>query len=69
MWSNMKLNQYLVSKKINQAPFAKDLGVTQSTIHKYLYKDMMPSGKMMMRIHKMTDGDVTIDDWVEHFDG
>ena len=65
----MKLSQYLVTNQISQKKFSADLGVCQATIHKYLYKEMMPSGKMMMRIHKLTDGDVTIDDWVQHFDG
>ena len=47
--------------------FAADLGVCQATIHKYLYEKPVPSGKRMMQIHVMTEGDVTLVDWIDHF--
>ena len=68
MWSKMKLNQYLVSKNISQKKFAADLGVCQATIHKYLYEKSCPSGKRMMQIHLATKGEVTLVDWIDHFD-
>ena len=63
----MKLSQYLVLNKISQKRFAADLGVCQATIHKYLYEKSVPSGKRMMQIHVMTEGDVTLVDWIDHF--
>jgi len=64
----MKLNQYLVSNGISQKMFAEQLGVCQATIHKYLYKNTVPSGKRIMQIHKLTDGDVSVTDWMSHFE-
>lgn len=64
----MKLNQYLVLNNISQKRFAEQLGVCQATIHKYLYKNTVPSGKRMMQIHQATDGEVTVEDWMTHFE-
>ena len=64
----MRLNQYLVSNKISQKKFASDLGVCQATVHKYLYEKNCPSGKRMMQIHNLTQGEVTLADWIDHFD-
>tara|TARA_Y100000592_G_C5272388_1_gene222465 strand:+ start:304 stop:525 length:222 start_codon:yes stop_codon:yes gene_type:complete len=64
----MRLSQYLVSNKISQKRFAADLGVCQATIHKYLYEKAVPSGKRMMQIHRLTDGDVTLIDWMHVLD-
>jgi len=61
----MKLSQYLVTNGISQSDFAKELGVCQATVHKYLYKNTVPSGKRIMQIQVMTDGDVTVNDWID----
>ena len=61
----MRLNQYLVSKNITQKDFAEKLGVCQATIHKYLYKDTVPSGKRIMQIHSLTKGKVTVTEWMD----
>lgn len=64
----MKLNQYLVTKGISQKAFAEQLGVCQATVHKYLYKSTVPSGKRIMQIHDLTKGKVTVADWIEMHD-
>lgn len=63
--SQMKLNQYLVTESITQSEFAKRVGVCQATVHKWLYGRSVPSGKRIMQIHSLTEGDVSIDDWVQ----
>tara|TARA_Y100000592_G_scaffold51817_1_gene81927 strand:+ start:2493 stop:2714 length:222 start_codon:yes stop_codon:yes gene_type:complete len=64
----MKLSQYLVVNGISQKQFAADLGVCQATIHKYLYEKSCPSGKRMMQIYQITDYQVGLMDWLEHFE-
>jgi len=61
----MKLSQYLVSNNISQSDFAQKLGTCQATIHKYLYKHTVPSGLRILQIHQLTNGEVTVEDWVQ----
>jgi len=60
----MKLNQYLVSQRMSQSDFAKSCGVCQATVHKWIYGRSIPSGRRIMQIHRLTKGDVSIDDWI-----
>jgi predicted transcriptional regulator len=60
----MKLNQYLVKNEMKQSEFAKELGVCQATVHKWMYSLSVPSGKRIMEIHKKTKGEVSVDDWI-----
>ena len=68
LYAVMKLNRYLVENGVSQKDFANRLGVCQATIHKYLYKNTIPSGKRMMQIHKITQGAVSVEDWMELHD-
>jgi len=61
----MKLSQYLATNGISQKQFADKANVCQATVHKWLYKNCIPSGKRMMQIHTLTGGDVTVADWIE----
>ena len=65
---HMKLSQYLVVNGISQKQFASDLGVCQATIHKYLYEKSCPSGKRMMQIYLLTESNVGLEDWIDHFE-
>lgn len=60
----MKLQAYMVSKGIRQVDLAKILKVNQSSINKWLYKKSLPSGKHMIRIFKLSDGQVNLKDWI-----
>ncbi len=60
----MKLQAYMVSKGIRQVDLAKTLKVNQSSINKWLYKKSLPSGKHMIRIFKLSDGQVNLKDWI-----
>ena len=61
----MKLSQYLVSNCLTQSDFAKTCDVCQATVHKWIYGTSVPSGKRMMQIHKITGGEVSVDDWIK----
>ena len=60
----MKLSQYLVSRGISQSDFAKTCEVCQATVHKWIYGYSLPSGKRMMQIHQITEGEVSVHDWI-----
>jgi transcriptional regulator with XRE-family HTH domain len=60
----MKLQAYMVSKGIRQVDLAKILKVNQSSINKWLYKKSLPSGKHMIRIFQLSDGQVNLKDWI-----
>ncbi len=64
---SMKLNQYLVSQSMSQSDFAKQCGVCQATVHKWIYGRSVPSGRRIMQIHSLTQGEVSIDDWVREY--
>ena len=49
---NMKLNE-----------FAKKIGKNRSEVHKYVYEDVIPQRKIMMRIYRITYGAVTANDF------
>jgi transcriptional regulator with XRE-family HTH domain len=60
----MKLQAYMVSKGIRQVDLARILKVNQSSINKWLYKKSLPSGKHMIRIFQLSDGQVNLKDWI-----
>jgi DNA-binding transcriptional regulator YdaS (Cro superfamily) len=60
----MTLNQYLLEKDISIAAFGRDLGVSNTSVWKWVHSISLPSGAHMIAIHKMTDGAVTSADWV-----
>lgn len=67
LWLPMKLNQYLVSQQMSQSDFAKACGVCQATVHKWIYGRSVPSGRRIMQIHSLTEGEVSIEDWVQEY--
>ena len=65
---SMKLAEYMVSKGLRQSDLAKTLGVSQVTIHNWIYHKRPPSGQHMMDIFKMSGGRINLRDWAEAFD-
>jgi len=61
----MQLSQYLVETSTSQSKFADSLGVSQATVHKWLYGINRPSAQKMMKIAQITEGRVAITDWFE----
>ena len=61
----MQLSQYLVETSTSQSKFAETLGVSQATVHKWLYGKNRPSADTMVKIKQITEGQVAIEDWFE----
>tara|TARA_Y200000002_G_C22662313_1_gene656356 strand:+ start:1371 stop:1559 length:189 start_codon:yes stop_codon:yes gene_type:complete len=61
----MKLTQYLVQNEISQKKLAEILKVSQPTVHKWLNNKAIPSGKRIIQIEKLTDGNVRARDFVD----
>ena len=59
----MKLTQYLVQNEISQKKLAEILQVSQPTVHKWLNNKAIPSGKRIIQIEKLTDGNVRARDF------
>ena len=63
----MTLHQYLTEKDISIAAFGRDLGVSNTSVWKWVHRISLPSGAHMIAIHKMPAGAVTSADWsLEH---
>tara|TARA_Y100001937_G_scaffold18847_1_gene26022 strand:- start:13 stop:201 length:189 start_codon:yes stop_codon:yes gene_type:complete len=61
----MKLTQYLVQNEISQKKLAEILQVSQPTVHKWLNNKAIPSGKRIIQIEKLTDGNVRARDFID----
>lgn len=48
-----------------QRGVAEKLGVSTSTLHDILRKDLVPSLKIAYEIEKYTNGDITLYDWID----
>jgi DNA-binding transcriptional regulator YdaS (Cro superfamily) len=60
----MRLNQYLVQKEMTATAFAKQIGVSNVAVWKWLNRVSMPTGKHMVIVDRLTDGQVTSADWI-----
>jgi transcriptional regulator with XRE-family HTH domain len=60
----MQLADYLASKGINPTKFAELVGVPASTITRVLNGDRMPRLDTIQKIVALTDGNVTVDDFM-----
>ena len=61
----MKLTQCLVQNEISQKKLAEILKVSQPTVHKWLNNKAIPSGKRIIQIEKLTDGNVRARDFID----
>ena len=59
----MKVLQYLVQNERSQKKLAEILKVSQPTVHKWLNNKDIPSGKRIIQIEKLTDGNVRARDF------
>ena len=60
----MRLNQYLVQNEMTATAFAKQIGVSNVAVWKWLNRVSMPTGKHMVIVDRLTDGLVTSADWI-----
>jgi len=60
----MKLKIWLETKGIRPATFAKQLGCSHTTIGRYLNGERLPRRNILMKIDKVTEGEVTANDFI-----
>jgi len=61
----MQLTQYLVENQISQKQFSQLLEVSQPTVHKWLNKKAIPSGRRILQIYRLTEGEVSAEDFID----
>ena len=61
----MQLTQYLVENQISQTKFSQLLEVSQPTVHKWLNKKAIPSGRRILQIYRLTEGEVSAEDFID----
>jgi len=59
----MKLATYLKRKSLTYREIARKLGLSHTTVHKYLSGDRTPSLKTALKIEQVTKGDVAVSSW------
>lgn len=57
------LNEYLEKENINTCQFAKQLGITPSTVYGWTTKRCCPRPRTAWKIHQLTHGRVPISFW------
>jgi DNA-binding transcriptional regulator YdaS (Cro superfamily) len=62
----MKLSLYLDEKRIGDAAFASEIGVSRSMVTKLRRGLARPSAETAMAIQSVTDGAVMLSDLMEH---
>ena len=60
----MKLKTWRIENKVTQAVLAKRLGVILVTVSRWECGTRIPSHRMQVAIHRMTDGVVAPNDWL-----
>lgn len=65
----MRLAEYLVSKGLKQAEFARMMGCTAPCVHNWIYRKSLPSSRQMIEVYKITGGRVALKDWMEETNG
>jgi len=60
-----KLCEWLEKKCIKQKGFAKEIGISTSSLHQILRLGQVPSLRVAYEIEKFTQGDITLYDWID----
>ncbi|WP_144753887.1 helix-turn-helix domain-containing protein [Bartonella saheliensis] len=60
-----KLKSYLLKNNITYAEFAASIGVTQTSIARYINKKRFPKPRIIKKIAKITDNYVSPSDWYQ----
>ncbi|WP_375620493.1 MULTISPECIES: helix-turn-helix domain-containing protein [unclassified Bartonella] len=60
-----KLKSYLLKNNITYAEFAASIGVTQTSIARYINKKRFPQPRIIKQIAKITDNYVSPSDWYQ----
>lgn len=60
-----KFASWIYDNHKKQRGVAEKLGISTSTLHDILRKDLVPSLKIAYEIEKYTNGDITLYDWID----
>jgi predicted transcriptional regulator len=60
----MKLNEYLKTKKLSAKDFAKMIGVTEMSVHRYRKNLSVPATMIMSKIIQVTGNKVGFADFI-----
>ena len=65
LWSmaNHPLKKWRLERKLTQSKLGEELGVTKASVCRYEKGDV-PGGAVMVKIHALTHGAVTPNDWL-----
>jgi transcriptional regulator with XRE-family HTH domain len=63
----MDLREYLESRRLTQAEFARMVRITPVTLSYYLFGRRKPLLEIAMRIEKATNGKVTMQDMLDNW--
>ena len=61
----MKLKEYLKENKITKEQFANSMGVSYGSVIKWVYGDRFPRPTALNKIHELTNGKVTVYDFLQ----
>ncbi len=59
----MTLKRWLTRHRVSQSQFARDAGITQSAISKYVNGERQPNIDQALAIERATDGQVSVEEW------
>jgi len=60
----MTLSDYLLSRQLSDAAFARQIGVTRQAVYRYRRRVQPPAWSVLEAIHKATEGVVTPNDFL-----
>jgi DNA-binding transcriptional regulator YdaS (Cro superfamily) len=60
----MKFKSWIRKSGKRPIDVANALGVYPSTVHRYMVGERTPHPEIMMKIQRLTDGKVTLEDWI-----
>ena len=60
----MKLADYLEQEAVSDAEFARLIGVKRQAVHRYRKGARFPDRRVLSKIHEVTNGRVTANDFV-----
>jgi transcriptional regulator with XRE-family HTH domain len=61
---NMKLKDYLARRRVHKKTFCDDLGISESTLYKYINQEREPSLQVAIWIESYSEGKVPIKDLI-----
>ena len=60
----MKLQNWLEEKRLSKTEFAKRIGITRHALYLYLKGKRQPRLDIALRIERVTNGEVTVEDLI-----